>query len=192
MNQLACDRIFFRHRALLLIVIFVSLVIPQFGWAQEAASESQVKAAFLYKFTTYVDWPDSAFERPDAPLTIGVMDADDVEHELLGLVAGRRIKNRVLLVRHLDTGDALSSNQILFVGKASVNRLGSILSSVKSNPVLTVTEVEAIPTQGSVINFILIDDQVRFQISLVAAQQKNLKISSRLLSVAQQVVTEGQ
>jgi len=154
-----------------------------------ATSESKVKAAFLFKFTSYVNWPPSAFELQDSPLVIGVVEADDVASELSRLVAGRTVNSRVIVVRYLAAGDSVAGCHVLFVGSGAGNRLGKILTSAKSQAVLTVTELDDALTFGSVINFVLIDDQVRFDVSLLAAERSNLKISSRLLTVAHQVIS---
>ncbi len=152
-------------------------------------SESRVKAAFLFKFTNYVDWPPSAFEQQDSPLVISVMEADDVASELSRLVAGRTVNSRAIVVRRLGAGDAVAGSHVLFIGSAASARLGRILASSRLQGMLTVTELDDTPTVGSVINFVVIDDQVRFDVSLPAAERSNLKISSRLLTVAHQVVT---
>jgi hypothetical protein len=151
-------------------------------------TESKVKAAFLFKFTNYVDWPPAAFELQDSPLVISVMEADDVASELSRLVAGRTVNNRAIVVRRLGAGDSATGSHVLFVGSSASGRLARILASARPQGMLTVTELDDTLAFGSVINFVLIDDQVRFDVSLPAAEKSNLKISSRLLTVAHQVV----
>jgi hypothetical protein len=151
--------------------------------------ESRVKAAFLYKFADYVEWPDSAFAQADTPITIAVVGADTVATELGRAVEGRKVDDRAVIVKRLRPGDALSGVHILFVGSGAVQP-GSLLQAARSQAILTVTEVEGALTQGSVINFIVVDRRVRFEISRDSANKNRLRLSSRLLAVAQHV-TEG-
>ncbi|MEC5386470.1 YfiR family protein [Uliginosibacterium sp. H3] len=181
------------RRLLLQAGLAVALLAGVIGIASadvpEGPSEAKVKATFLFKFTSYVDWPSIAFEQADAPLVICVVDADEVASELLRLTAGRSVSGHAIQVKRVSGGDAIVRSHVLFVGTAASSRLGRILSATRNQPVLTVTELDDALAFGSVINFVLIDDQVRFDVSLPAAERGALKISSRLLSVARQVVT---
>lgn len=161
------------------------------AWAENstATPESKVKAAFLFKFTNYVNWPPNAFESADTPLVISVMEAEDVASELSKLAAGRTIGTRAIVVRRLAAGESAAGSHVLFVGAMDNNHLSKILANARAQSVLTVTELDDALNFGSVINFVVIDDQVRFDISLPAAEHNNLKISSRLLTVAHQVIT---
>lgn len=157
--------------------------------AEYDLSEAQIKAAFVYKFTGYVDWPEGSFDAPDSPLTIAVLEGDDVAQSLSGLSVGRLAGKHPLVVKRVQAGDSLTGSQVLFIGHAYSGRYDRVLSAVKGRPLLVVCEADDAFTRGCVINFVTLDQQVRFQVSLPAAAQGNLKISSRLLSVAQQVVT---
>lgn len=149
--------------------------------------EYRVKAAFLYKFAGYVEWPEAAFARPDTPLTIGILGSNAVASELEPLVAGRTVNNRPVSVRRLKPGDALTGVNVLLIGKSESGRLAQLLPQLQSRAILTVTEADGGSSHGSVINFTLVDRRVRFEIWLEAAEKHNLKLSSRLLAVAQQV-----
>jgi hypothetical protein len=120
-------------------------------------------------------------------LTIGVMDADELADELATIVAGRDVDGRAVVVRRLRDGDSVAGVNILFIGKASDGRLARILTPVKGSATLAVTEVEGALELGSVINFVIVDGKVRFDIALQQATAGSLKISSRLLAVARKV-----
>ena len=152
-----------------------------------SATERSVKAAFLYKFLGYVEWPPAASGEADAPLTIGVIDADDIAAELAQITAGRTINNRPVAVRRLKEGDPLTGIQVLFIGGADVARLNRLLKMAQQRSILSVTEADAALSQGSVINFMLINGRIRFEVSLDAAEKSNLKLSSRMLAVAYHV-----
>jgi hypothetical protein len=152
-------------------------------------AEYRVKAAFLYKFGDYIEWPGDAFARPDSAVVIGVMGADVLADELGKIVAGRTIAGRPVTVRKLRRGDALAGLHLLFVGRSEGSRLADLFAETKGHAILTVTESDQAASPGSVINFVVVDDKVRFDIALQPAEQGNLKISSRLLAIARRVAT---
>jgi hypothetical protein len=163
------------------------------AWAAQADDpetlEYRVKAAFLYKFAGYVEWPEALFAQPNTPVTIGVLGAEPVVAELAQLVTGRTVNNRTITVKRLKAGESLSGIHILFIGGAESARLNQLLPLAQPRAILTVTESEGALARGSVINFIVADRRVRFEISLGSAEKSKLKLSSRLLAVAQQVHT---
>jgi len=168
--------------------------VPSWAAAAQAAEDAglleyRVKAAFLYRFAGYVDWPPAAFARPDTPVTIAVMGAAELATELEQAVTGRTISNRTVLVKRLKSGDSLVGVHVLFVGKAEAAWLAQLLQTAQTRSILTVTESEGALRQGSVINFTIAEQRVRFEISIDSAEKNGIKLSSRLLSVAQRVVT---
>ncbi|MGP1665302.1 MAG: YfiR family protein [Rhodanobacter sp.] len=152
--------------------------------------ELRVKAAFLYKFASYVEWPESAFAQPETPFTIAVIGADPIATELKQVVFGRSVNGRPVTVRQFRPGESIAGVHILFFGSSVAPQLGSLLKAVRPFPVLTVTESEGALAEGSVINFVLIDQRVRFEISRESASRSKLRLSSRLLAVAQHVTEE--
>ena len=151
--------------------------------------EHQVKAAFLYKFAGYVDWPSTSFARPDTPLTIAVAGADAIAAELVQATSGRTVEGRTVTVKRVKAGESLAGVHILFVGKAESARLSQWAQSAQQHSALIVTESDGALAQGSVINFVMADRRVRFEVALDSAEKSKLKLSSRLLAVAQQVHT---
>jgi len=159
-------------------------------WAQSdlQAAEYKVKAAFLYKFAGYVEWPSQVFERPESAFVIGVIGADALGDQLAQIVAGRSIGGRPVAVRTLRRGEPVSGLHILFIGRASGGRPLDVMASAKGRPVLTVTESEDAFALGSMINFVIVEDKVRFDVAPREAELANLKVSARLLSVARKVL----
>jgi hypothetical protein len=151
--------------------------------------ESRVKAAFLYKFAGFVEWPASSFAGPGTPVTIAVIGAEPIAAELSQMVSGRTVNNRPISVKRLKAGESLAGVHVLFVGADAGSRLNQIAQAAQSRSILTVTESAEALAQGSIINFVIADRRVRFEISLGAAEKSRLKLSSRLLAVAQQVRT---
>jgi hypothetical protein len=176
-----------RWPALLLLLILGSPGEASAAGAAPKATEASVKAAYLFKFATYVAWPPSAFGRPDATLTIGLIGADDVAAELSQIRAAVASTGRKFEIKVLRAGDPLAGIHILFVGPHEPARLASILASSWGQPILTVTDTRGALGAGSIINFVSIDERLRFEVSLRHAERNGIKVSVRLLNVAWRV-----
>ena len=172
---------------LLALLIASGCAGPCLAQSDLQSAEYKVKAAFLYKFAGYIEWPSDVFERPESPIVIGVAGADALSDELAQVVTGRSIGGRPVEVRKLRRGAPSSGLQILFVGRSDRGS-SDVLASAKGRPVLTVTESEDAFALGSMINFVIVDDRVRFDVALREAEMANLKVSARLLRVARKVL----
>ncbi|CDG81213.1 hypothetical protein GJA_553 [Janthinobacterium agaricidamnosum NBRC 102515 = DSM 9628] len=155
------------------------------------ALERQVKAAYLYKFTGFVEWPDGSFTRPDNPLVIGVAGADVLADQLEQTVAGHLANGRAILVRKLRRGDSLAGLHILFIGPMERAPLQEIIAASRGLPLLTVSDSDDAYAQGSMVNFVVVDDKLRFEVALKPVLLSRMKISARLLSAAYKVQTGG-
>ena len=153
--------------------------------ASSTSLERRVKAAFLYKFLGYAEFPPGAFADAGAPLIIGVIDADDLAAELAHVVAGRTVGSRAIVVRALREGESAAPVHMLFVGGFDGGRVGRLLR--QAGGMLVVTECDGGLPPGSAINFRIIDERVRFDVALDAAERNGIKLSSRLLTVANRV-----
>ncbi|HEX5477166.1 MAG TPA: YfiR family protein [Burkholderiales bacterium] len=153
----------------------------------ETAPAIQVKAAYLYQFGGFVEWPPQSFPSADSAFVIGLIGADDVAAELERIVASRSVHGRRVEVRRLRAGDPLGGVHVLFVGLEETRRIGQILAAADERPLLVVTDAPGMPP-GSAINFTTVDNKLRFDVDLAAAQRRQLKISSRLLGVARKVL----
>lgn len=152
--------------------------------------ERRVKAAFLYKFLGYAEFPAQAFADPNGPLTIAVVGSEDMAAELARIAAGRMIAGRPIAVRQVAMNETPPAVHLLFVAGSDSERAGRVLRAAPG-AYLTVTECDGGLRFGSVINFRIIDERVRFDVSLDAAEKKNVKLSSRLLTVANRVQKGG-
>lgn len=179
------------RRALILVTIQLLFFASAYGatTAVSSTNEYQIKAAYLYKFATYIEWPPSAFEQINSPIVIGILGADEVATELGNLNSGQRINGREVELRRLKAGDSFIGIQMLFVGQKESGRLKSVLEPIQTQPVLVVTESANALDAGSVINFLFVDERIRFEISVIHAERSGLKISARLLGVAQKIET---
>jgi hypothetical protein len=149
--------------------------------------EYQVKAAFLFNFAKFVEWPGDAFPDGGAPLVIGVVGNDSFGATLEQTVSSKNVNNRQLSIRRLKWGQNLKGCHILFVSSSERRRAGQIVESLKGASVLTVGEMDQFNQQGGIINFLMEENKVGFEINASAAEQSRLKISSKLLALARRV-----
>ncbi len=175
------------------LACMAGLCLPAGAQAMHAQPqlERKVKAAFLYKFLGYADFPPQAFADDHAPLTIGVVGADDVAAELTRVAAGRTVRNRGIVVRPLREGDGAVPVHLLFVGGHDPEQVGRIVRQA-SGAMLVVTDCEDGLRQGSAINFRVVGERVRFDVAPDAAERNGIKLSSRLLTVAHRVRKGGE
>jgi hypothetical protein len=157
------------------------------GQARVPATERGVKAAFLYKFLAYAEWPAGTFTRSDQAIVVGVLGADELHAELAEAVRGHTVDDRTIEVRRLRPGDPVTALHVLFVGASERARVASLARAVQGRGVLLVTESDDALDAGSTINFVVVDGRVRFEVSLPGAERAGVKLSSRLLAVAQNV-----
>lgn len=155
--------------------------------AIDVALERSVKAAYLYKFLAFIEWPAEAFADPDTPVTIGVVAADSVVEELKQLIPGRMVDGRPVAVRKMQESDASTDVHLLFIGWNGNNQLGDWVRLVQSHPTLVVCESPRAFAAGCAVNFVLVDGRLRFEVSPTAAENVGLKLSSRLLAVASSI-----
>ena len=153
--------------------------------------ERQVKAAYLYKFAGYVEWPDGSFARPDAPLVIGVAGADALAEQLEQSVAGHSVNGRAVQVKKVRRGEALAGLHVLYLGALEKTALQEMLAASRGLALLTVSDSDEVYAMGSMINFVMADDKVRFDVALKPVAQAHIRISARMLLAAYRVQTGG-
>ena len=154
------------------------------------ATESQVKAAYVYRFTQYVEWPADAFARSDSPLVIGVIGADAIADELEVVVKGKAIDQHRVQVRRLDIdADAgAAALHVLVVGALDRPTWERTRARVRGKPVLVVSSERLPETSGAMINFVVLEQRVRFEVALAPVSQARMRLSSQMLSVAHRVI----
>ena len=150
-------------------------------------AEYRIKAAFLFKFVGFIEWPPATLDRTDAPFTIGVLDGGTLGSELAQIAAGRQVNGHPVRVRLLGRGDSAAGLQVLFVGRSEAARLNALATATDGMATLVVSESDGALALGSAINFIVVDDKVRFDVALHSINRAGLKISARLLAVARVV-----
>ena len=177
-----------RSRRALRVWLLVWWLLPGVLGAQTlSGGVEEVKAAYLYKFVDYVEWPEAAFVGAAAPIVIGIVGADAVYAELVRVVTGRSSHGRPLAARRLAPGDGLDGVHLLYVGEAGILRT-AWLQAGRGRAVLIVTDGPQGLDAGAALSFLVIQNHMRFEASLRAVERAGLKISSRLLALAHRVV----
>jgi hypothetical protein len=164
-------------------LLFCVLVSTGSAWA-DVSKEYKLKAAFLYNFAKFVEWPATSFAAPESPLVIGVFRTNPFGAELEKAVKGRKINGHPIVVTLIPSAAAARQTQILFVGSAQDTKLAELKGALQGTPVLTVGESGAFSRQGGMITFTQEGNSLRFSIDNGSAQKAGVKISSHLQKLA--------
>lgn len=155
--------------------------------AAQGDLERRVKAAFLYQFVPYVEWPERLQVQPDSPIVIAVAGSDAAVAELDQVIGQRSAGAHPVVVRRWRESDLQGGPHVVFVTRAQAERIAAIARAGQAHGMLVVAEHENALDQGAMIAFRLVDGRVRFDVALGPVERAGLRISSRLLTVAQWV-----
>jgi hypothetical protein len=147
------------------------------------ADEWQIKSAFIYNFTKFVEWPEAALGGPSQPIVIGVLGEKPLAQQLAAVVAGRNVNGRPIEVRPVRTAAEARATQLLFVSAAEESRYAAMRDELAESPVLTVGETPSFSVTGA-IGFVQEGEKLRFEINVDIAERSHLKISSQLQKLA--------
>jgi hypothetical protein len=156
----------------------------------DPSKEYGIKAAFLYNFTQFVDWPTNSFADANAPLTIGILGNDPFGDALDEIVRGEKANGHPLVVKRFQAGEPITDCHILFISQSEAKRINEILEDLKGRCVLTVGETDGFAQSGGMIRFVTEKNKIRLRINVDAAHAVNLSLSSRLLRLAEIVGTQ--
>jgi hypothetical protein len=150
-------------------------------------SADEVKAVYVHKFPGYVDWPPGLFPTTTAPFVLGVVGAEAVHAELVRLAASRPVQGRSVVVRRFSDPASCGELHLVFVGRDAAPPLERWLAACRSLPVVTVTDAANGVERGAMLAFVEVEQRVRFEASPSAAERAGVKLSSRLLAVAERI-----
>jgi hypothetical protein len=171
----------------LIIAIFLLILLVGPKPSARAQHAGQVKAAFLFNFAKFIEWPPGIFANDQAPIILGFPERDPLAAALETL-QGKVVHGRRLEIRRCRGPEDLRKCQIFFASASERAELPQILGSLRNSPVLTVTdEVDNFAKLGGIINLIIVDDKIHFEICVDNARQSGLIISSQLLKLAKLV-----
>lgn len=156
------------------------------GAEEQMPADFQVKAAFLVNFPKYVDWPASVFAATNSPITVAIYGDENVSHAVQEMIGnGRSISGHPLVLKRIAKEEEIAGDcQILFIGASERQQIPSILEKIRGEKILAVGESDDFLDQGGIINLARQGRKIRLQVNLTAAGNAQLKISSRLLVVA--------
>lgn len=175
-------------------LLFILLLCNRAGFAQPAPTEYQVKAAFIYNFTKFVNWPEAP-EDSNKSFCIGVLGNDPFGSLLDEAITGRTTSGRTVMIKRSNDPDTLLRCQLVFIARTkkdsdaparpwSTRELKAILNQFQAHPILTVSDLDRFAEIGGIIHLRLQNDKVRFSINNQAATRAGLRISSKLLNLA--------
>ncbi len=171
----------FSPRTLAVIMALAIMLLVNKRAVADESVEYGVKAAFLSKFGSYVEWPATAFISPTSPFNLCLTgSADQFGSTLEKVIGGESINGRSVVIRQIKTVERNAGCHILYIGASESQRAAQIIESVRGNNVLTVSDSGS----NGIIDFVITNNRVRFNIDDEAAAQNGLVVSSRLLSLA--------
>src|ERR1700724_87213 len=163
------------------------------------SSEYLIKAGFIYNFANLVQWPSTSFAQPDSPIVIVILGEDHFGTTLDRALEGKKVNARPFVIKRARSVFELQRTlgpqkdcQILYVSSSEMPHLGEAIQVLKGAPVLTIGETPGFARSGGIINLILEDNKVRFEVNVQAARDADLNISSRLLALARIVPPPGE
>ena len=173
-----------KHLTLTIVYILVAFFAPLCAAQTPRATEYEVKAAYLYNFGKFVNWPSNAAAGGADDFVICVLGQDPFGASLQRTVAGERVGGKRVTAKHISTKEDGSHCQIIFISASEQARLKQILTDLVPSNALTVSDMADFTVRGGMIQFVMRDNKVRFEVNLAAAERAGINLSSELLKVA--------
>lgn len=171
-----------------LIIAFVVLIAAPAPADNAHYGEFQVKAAFIYNFCKFVEWPAEAFTSNKAPIVITIM-CNHGSQDAFDTIRGKSVQGRLLELRMVKRPEEIGATQVLYVCDSEHEHHGHIPEHCRNQNMLTIDDLDPSgQCGGAIISFVMVDKKLRFQINLRAARKTGVKISSQLLKLARNVV----
>jgi YfiR/HmsC-like len=174
-----------RIRATRVLAVFLAGAAAWANVRGQAVDEYQLKAAFIYNFAKFVEWPPQAFRNASDPINVCILGQSPVGAALEQTVAGKTVDKRAFVVRQIYDTRGAAGCQILFVGSSEKKRWRAILGELNTAGILSVGDDEGFASSGGVANFKLEDGRIRIEVNVGAAEKERLRISAKLLNLAQ-------
>jgi len=168
------------------VCLLATLMVAQYTTSAAADMEYRVKAAYLYNFLRFVDWPEQAFSSDDASYELCLLGHDPFGSSLTP-VSSKRARKRSIHLRHLQPNADASGCHVLFISDSEAKRMPKILRRLRTAPVLTVSELPGFAKHGGMVGFVIDRGKVRLEVNLAAVRRSRLRMSSKLLEVASEV-----
>lgn len=167
-----------------LLTMIVCATVASGATADRAPTEYEVKAAYVFYFAKFVNWPGDAFPARNAPLIIGVYGNEDFGTLLSSVVKNKTIQERPISIRILKSPAEMRNCQIVYISAAELKRSKQMIESLRGRAYLTVTETDSGSKERGIINLFVEGDKVQFEVDIDGAERSQLQISSKLLRLA--------
>ena len=174
--------------AFLLAVPSANIASGNSGLVERAVSEYEVKAAYIYNFAKFIDWPMNAFSTKGAPINIGIIGDNEFGALLENIVKDKTVKEHAIQVHLIKWPADLHTCHMVYVGSSEQKRFRQIVDSLQGYPILTITEVEESSQAKGIMNLFVEGGKVQFEVNIALAEKAQLKISSKLLRLARGIV----
>lgn len=161
------------------------------AWPAAPAGEYQVKAAYLFNFGQFVEWPAATFASPNAPFVIGILGDDPFGNIIDDVVQGESLRGHPLQIKRFARPEAITNCNILFIGRSEAGRLERTLEALRGRHILTVTDFSGAQSDAAIIVLLTVDNRIRMRINVREARANDLVISSKLLRPAEVVGNEA-
>lgn len=172
------------RRWLLFLGFCLGILLNINSLAQQQPTEYQIKAAFIFNFAKFVDWPPNTFTETNSPIVVGILGKNVFEGNLEKIIGNKTINNRPFRFVDLASPTEAARCHILFISPSEKDNVRKIVEGLHHASVLTISETDHFVDAGGMINFVIEDNKIRFEINNTAAKKAGLQISSKLLSLA--------
>jgi hypothetical protein len=164
-------------------LLLVLLAVAGRAQAQAAVDEAQIKAAFVYNFLKFVDWPETASRRSDDPLVVAIIGESPTADAVATFLSTKRVGDRPVVIRRLAWDQSLAGVQAAFVSEGDMRKLRRVFDAAATGAILSIGESQGFAAHGGVIGLLVENRKVRFDIDTDAADAARLRISSKLLAL---------
>jgi len=175
-----------KRRALPALIAVLCLALPGLARAASDESEDRVKAAFVYQFTNYIDWPEDTL-KSKAPFVIDVIGRSPLVDELQALAKVKTVKGHHIEVAALDDGARIATAHVIIINTGDEAVVARIAAKLKNTPCLIISEGPDFARKGAMINFFVEQDRLRFEVNRSAVAAAKLHVAAPLLTLARLV-----
>jgi len=176
------------RRWLMVLIGFAMLCLSvTSGRGAEALKEYELKAAFVYNFSKFIEWPTNRLHGASTPFVVAVAGTSPCAAELGKIAKERKVNGRTIIVKTVQTPAEARDAQVLFVAASEDSRLKEWLAGIHGAGVLSIGESERFSKEGGMINFLLEGEKIRFDLNIDQAEDTGLKISAQLQKLARTI-----
>jgi hypothetical protein len=173
----------YKYKGFLIVLILLTVNLITGPAVGEEFREGQIKVAYLYNFAKFVDWPPEAFKSDSAPIIIGILGVDPFG-SLLDSLKDKNVRGRKFQIKRAVKPENMEECHILFFGASEKANLRGLLSMIKNNHILTVSDLDRFAHLGGMIGLTQVEEKINFEINIDVVQRSRLKFNAQLLKLA--------